>query len=66
MTENEKITVVQSSDVMKEAVTLLYSLYKDCNLSSYIRYAYVINDEKYEITFLHIRNEIDHKPLKDD
>ena len=61
MDKVSKLTAVQFSDEMKAAVSLLIAAFEDCELQSYIRFAYRIDDKAYELTFLPKQNEIIYK-----
>ena|SRR3990167_1249550 len=62
MTTDEKLLAVQESPEMKKAVTLLYEVFKDCDLKVFIRFWYKIDDKNYEITFMPLQAP-EEKPL---
>ena len=56
MTPKEKITAIQNTEEIKNAIALLYATFKDLDLQSYIRLNYDIDGEEFEITFMRILN----------
>ena len=53
----DKVDAVQDSPEMTHVAKMLLALYLDCDLTSFIRYAYRIDDYSCEITFTAVKTK---------
>jgi len=65
LTTEQKLAEVSKMIEIRKAVSILILAFKDCNLKSHIRFAYETEaNEKFEITFLQLVNEVTIKGVK--
>jgi hypothetical protein len=65
MTTEEKLIALQRSPEMKKAMLLLTAFYQDCELKSFVRLTYTIDNLNYELTFLPIAHQVNIDELND-
>lgn len=51
LTTNQKIIAVHGMPEVRTSAKLLYALFKDCQLNSFIRMGFTIEDETFELVF---------------